>query len=113
MAEDNKILTPEKFHEILHKDIDKPVLDYRRKWSLARKRYTKVHTGAHNISWAKAVVLLKCKVITVHVNLNFKQNGISKAEYEKLKYLARIGIAQYWSRRINVGGNSFMVIIAM
>ena len=45
----------------------------------------------------------------VHVSLNFKKNGISDADYKKLKYLARIGIDKYWSRHIKVAGTSFMV----
>ncbi len=109
MAESKENLTLEKFHEALHKDIDKPVKDFREEWNQARHRHIKVHTGAHRALWAKAIVLLEKKIITVHVNLNFKQNGISDADYEKLKYLARIGIDKYWSRRINVAGISFMV----
>lgn len=45
----------------------------------------------------------------MQVYLNFKKNNISDAEYSKLKYLACSGIRRYWSRRINVAGNRFMV----
>ncbi len=109
MSENKKVLTLEEFHAALHKDIDKPVKDFRKEWNQAHHRHMKVHTGAHRALWAKAIVLLEQKVITVHVNLNFKQNDLSDAEYEKLKYLTRIGIDKYWSRRINVAGTSFMV----
>ena len=109
MAENKETLTLEKFHEALHKDIDKPVKNFREEWNQAHRRHIKVHTGAHKAAWAKATVLFDQKVIIVHVNLNFKQNGISDADYEKLKYLARIGVDKYWSRRINVAGTSFMV----
>ncbi|VAX35282.1 hypothetical protein MNBD_UNCLBAC01-819 [hydrothermal vent metagenome] len=109
MTESKEVLTLEKFHEALHKDIDKPVKDFREEWNQAHRRHIKVHTGAHKAEWAKATVLLNEKVIMVHVNLNFKQNGISDADYEKLKYLTRIGIDKYWSRRIEVAGTSFMV----
>ena len=109
MTENKEPLTLEKFHEALHKDIDKPVKDFRKEWNQAHHRHIKVHTGAHRATWAKATVLLDKKVIIVHVNLNFKKNGISDADYEKLKYLARIGINKYWSRRIKVAGTSFMV----
>ncbi len=109
MSESKEVLTLEKFHEALHKDIDKPVKNFRKEWNQAHHRHMKVHTGAHRALWAKAIVLLEQKVIIVHVNLNFKRNGISDADYEKLKYLARIGIDKYWSRRINVAGTSFMV----
>jgi len=93
----------------LHKDIDKPVKDFRKNWNQAHRRHIKVHTGAHKATWAKATVLLDKKIIVVHVHLNFKQNNISDADYKKLKYLVRTGIDKYWSRRINVAGNSFMV----
>ncbi len=96
-------------NEALHKDINKSVKDFREEWNQARYRNIKIHTGAHRALWAKATVLLEQKVIIVHVNLNFKKNGISDADYEKLKYLARIGIDKYWSRRIEVAGTSFMV----
>jgi len=109
MAENKETLTLEKFHEALHKDIDKPVKDFREEWNEAHRRHIKVHTGAHKAVWAKATVLLNEKVIIVHVNLNFKKNGISDADYEKLKYLTRTGIDKYWSRRIEVAGTSFMV----
>ncbi len=45
----------------------------------------------------------------MYVNLNFKKNGISDTDYENLRYLTRIGIDKYWSRRIEVAGSSFMV----
>ncbi len=109
MTKSKEVLTLEKFHEALHKDIDKPVKNFREKWSQAHHRHIKVHTGAHRAAWAKATVLLDKKIINVHVNLNFKQNSISDADYVKLKYLARTGIDKYWSRRIKVAGDSFMV----
>ena len=109
MAENTGILTPEKFHETLHKDIDKPVLDYRKKWSPSRKRHIRVHTSAHRASWAEAMIFIKAKVINVQVYLNFKQNSISESEYKMLINLARSGISQYWSRHINIDGNTFIV----
>ncbi|MCF6299174.1 MAG: hypothetical protein L3J01_04770 [Thiomicrorhabdus sp.] len=109
MTENEETLTLEKFHEALHKDIDKPVKDFREEWNEAHRRHIKVDTGAHKAEWAQATVLLNQKVIIVHVNLNFKKNGISDADYEKLKYLTRTGIDKYWSRRIDVAGTSFMV----
>ena len=81
MSESKEALTLEKFHDALHKDIDKPVKDFRKEWNQAHRRDIKVHTGAHKAEWAKATVLLNEKVIMVHVNLNFKQNGISDADY--------------------------------
>jgi len=109
MTENKEILTLEKFHEALHKDIDKPVKDFRKEWNEAHRRHIKVHTGAHKAEWAKATVLLDKKIIIVRVNLNFKKNGISDVDYENLKYLTLIGIDKYWSRRIEVAGSSFMV----
>lgn len=111
MTKNNTTFTPDKFHEILHKDIDKPVQDYRRKWISSRKRYVKQHTGAHKVEWAEATISLESKSINVQVYLNFKKNSISDTEYAKLKHLASSGISQYWSRRINVGGNNFMVLV--
>ncbi len=109
MSESKEVLTLEKFHEALHKDINKPVNFFQEKWSQAHQRHIKVHTGAHEAAWAKATVLLDKKIINVHVNLNFKQNGISDADYVKLKYLAQTGIDKYWSRHIKVADDSFMV----
>jgi len=109
MAKSKETLTLEQFHSAQHKDIDKPVKYFREEWSQARHRHIKVHTGAHKAIWAQATILLVQKVIVVHVNLNFKQNNISDNGYKKLKYLARTGIDEYWSRFINVAGNRFMV----
>ncbi len=108
MTENKETLTLEQFHATLHKDIDKPVKNFRKEWNQARHRHIKVHTKAHKAIWAQATILLTQKVIVVHVNLDFKQNSISDHDYEKLKYLARTGIDQYWSRFINVAGTRFM-----
>ncbi len=58
MAESKEILTLEKFHEALHKDINKPIKNFREEWNQAHHRHIKVHTGAHRAAWAKAIVLL-------------------------------------------------------
>jgi len=109
MTKSKEMLTLEQFHAALHKDIDKPVKNFRKEWNQARHRHIKAHTKAHKATWAQATILLAQKVIVVHVNLNFKQNSISDHNYEKLKYLARTGIDQYWSRFINVAGTRLMV----
>jgi hypothetical protein len=102
-------LTAEKFHEALHKDIDKPVYDFRRKWKPVLNSYTKVQTGAHLMPWAEALIFLKQSLINVQVYLNFKKTDLSDAEYEKLKRLACEGIGRYWSQKICVSGNVFTV----
>lgn len=106
---ENKALTLEKFHEILHKDINKPTLNFRKKWIHTRFRTIKPHADPHKASWAKATIFSQSKVINVRVNVNFKQNDLSSIDYENLKILARSGISQYWSRRINLNGHRFMV----
>lgn len=102
-------ITPEQFHEILHKDINKPVQDFRKKWIPAKKRHIKVHTGTHRVPWADVTICLKQKIINVQVYLNFKKNELSDSDYQKLKGLALEGIEQYWSRNIKVSGANFMV----
>lgn len=110
MTEKNKILTPEKFHEILHKDINKPALDFRKKWIRTKFREVKPKIGAHKASWARAMISLKSRVINIHVGINFKQNNLSDTDYIKLKRLAIEGISRYWStRRINLNGERFLV----
>ena len=109
MAENNKYLTPEKFHEIIHKDINKPVLDFRKKWIHTRFRAVKAHAAPHKTSWARAMIFLKSRVINVHVGLNFKKNDLSDTDYRKLKRLAIEGISKYWSGRINLNGERFIV----
>ncbi len=52
MSESKEALTLEKFHEALHKDIDKPVKDFRKGWNQAHHRHMKVDTGAHRALWA-------------------------------------------------------------
>jgi hypothetical protein len=109
MNTDIDALTPEQFHEILHKGIDRPVQNFRKKWVPDQKRHIKVHTGAHKTQWAEAMIFLKQKLINVQVYLNFKENDLSEFDYSKLKRLAREGIEQYWSRNIKVSGGNFMV----
>ncbi|NOY72972.1 MAG: hypothetical protein GXP14_11460, partial [Gammaproteobacteria bacterium] len=99
MTENKETLTLEKFHEALHKDIDKRAKDFRENKNQ--------HIKAHKAKWANATVYLNDKVIDVHVKLNFKKNRLSKVDYEKLQYLARIGIDKYWSRYIQVAGTTF------
>jgi len=109
MAGNNTILTPEKFHKILHKDIGKPVKDFRERWVPPQNRYSNVHTDAHKALWANAMIFLKPKIIHVQVYINFKKNNLTDADYSKLVYLARLGISKYWSRYIKVDGKQFFV----
>lgn len=109
MSTNVETITPERFHAILHKDIDKPVEDFRKKWVSAKKRSIKVHTGAHKAQWAQAAVSLSQKVINVKVFLNFKKNDIADSDYERLKTLAIEGIRHYWSRSIKISGINFTV----
>lgn len=102
-------LTLEQFHETLHKDIDKPAQDFRKKWVPAKKRHIKVHTGAHRVPWADVTIFLKQKLINVQVYLNFKKNDLTDSDYQKLKRLAVEGIGQYWSRNLKVSNTNFMV----
>jgi len=109
MSTNIEILTPKKFHEILHKDIDKPVQDFRRKWVPAQKRHVNVHTDAHKASWAEAMIFLKQKIINIQVYLNFKKNNLTDSDYNKLKLLVRVGIMKYWTRHIEISGKIFIV----
>ena len=109
MDSNTGILTIEKFHELLHKGINKPVKDFRNKWSPVRKKRIKVYSNAHKASWAKATIFAERKTINIRVYLNFKKNNLSDSDYEKLKELACIGIKQYWSRNISISGNRYQV----
>lgn len=102
-------LTEEQFHETIHKDIDKPVQNFRKKIIHSKYRHIKVHTGAHKVSWADATIFSKQKLINIQVYLNFKQNDLNDSDYEKLKGLAVEGIGQYWSRNIKSSGSQYMV----
>ena len=108
MDKEAKKITEDKFHEILHLSIDKPVKNYRKKWSQNRKRRVKVHNGAHRAYWSKAIVLPLKKKITIDVFLNYKKNNLSDIDYAKLKRLASEGISQYWSRDITIDGDTFL-----
>lgn len=109
MSANIEVLTLEEFHESIHKDIDKPVRDFRKRWVSAQKRYVKVPTGAHKVTWAEAIILLGQKQINIHVYLNFKKNELSDFDYKKLMRLACKGIGQYWSQNIKVSGINFTV----
>lgn len=104
-------LTPEAFHNALHKDINKPARDFRNQYVATRdtRGDPEIRHGAHRSPWADAAVYLEQKFINVHVYLNFKQNDLSNADYERLKKLASEGIAHYWSRGIKVSNTHFRV----
>lgn len=104
-------MTPEQFHEDLHTAIDKPVLNYRKKWVYDNHntKLTKVANDNHRARWAEATVNLDLNIIRINVYLNFKQNDLKDYQYKYLKRLAREGIRRYWSRSITVRGMSFLV----
>ena len=70
--------------QALHKDINKPVKDFRKKWVPMVKAYVNVPTGAHKLKWAVSKVFLRQKIINVKVYLNFKKNDLSDPDYKKL-----------------------------
>jgi len=76
---------------------------------LRRKR--KIHNGAHRASWAKTTINHRLRTISINVFLNFKQNNLTNADYNKLKALAMAGIKQYWSNAITVDGVRFKVTV--
>ncbi|MGF1727099.1 hypothetical protein [Photobacterium nomapromontoriensis] len=105
------VLTKEKFHEILHTDIKKPISESRKLRIPAGNSttYINTHTGAHKIEWTESTIFLTNKVININVYLNFKKNSLSQSEYNKLVSLAKEGIEQYWSRNIKLGTARFSV----
>ncbi|MCP5002384.1 MAG: hypothetical protein GY941_00295 [Planctomycetes bacterium] len=102
-------LTPEQFHELLHKDINKAVRNFRDKWIPPGRTYIKVHNGAHRASWATATIHTQHKLVNVQVYLNFKKNNLSDSDYIKLKQLVCDGIRKYWSRHITLSGHTYIV----
>ena len=109
MNTSNSDISPELFHESLHKDINKPILDYRKKWVQAKKRHVKIHSGAHRADWSEVNINLKNKTIDISVYLNFKKNSLTETDYRKLKILASEGIAQYQSRNIKLSNSTYIV----
>jgi hypothetical protein len=54
---------------------------------------------------------ITAKTIKVNVYMNFQQNSLSGADYNKLRNLAWAGIKTYWSRQINVCNDNFLVSV--
>jgi len=79
-------LTEGKFHYLLHKAIDKPLVD-----EIDEDEDFPV-PETHALSWANAQVNLKTKQILVDVHLNYKNNDLSQTEYQKLVKLSNDGI---------------------
>ncbi|MDO6466470.1 hypothetical protein [Pseudoalteromonas carrageenovora] len=111
----NNNLTLKIFEEYLHKDIDKPTVNFRmRTVGPSRQgpiRKIKVHNGAHGATWAKSTINSSLRTISINVFLNFKKNNLRDGDYKKLKGLAVDGIKKYWSNSITVAGVRFNVIV--
>ena len=111
----NNNLTLKIFEEYLHKDIDKPTVNFRmRTVGPSRQgpsRKIKVHNGAHRATWAKSSINHNLRSINIDVYLNFKQNNLRDSDYKKLKKLAAEGIKKYWSNTVTIAGVRFRVVV--
>lgn len=96
-----KVLTKDKFHHLLHKSIDKPLVDEIDE----DEDFPTIQT--HALSWAIAQVNVNTKNILVDVYLNYKNNDLTPAEHTKLINLSNTGIQHFWSRAITVDGTVF------
>jgi hypothetical protein len=76
-----------------------------------KNRRTKFVSKEHAADWAKSKVDLGAKTVTVEVYMDFQQNSLNSADYNKLKSLASAGIKTYWGRQINVGDDKFIVSV--
>jgi hypothetical protein len=104
----NSNLTTQDFHQELHKLTGKPADRYKtihRGKQIIRKKISYEHSS----NWSEASVNLQAKKIDVKVYLDFQQNNLTNADYQRLVQLARDGINRYWSRSINIKGTTFVV----
>jgi len=105
------IQTEEEFHQAIHNSVGIPSRTYTRRRIRNSRRRRKV-LRVHSNKWANSIINLTTKVITVNVYIDFQQNSLSNANYLKLKNLARNGIANYWSRIINIAGENYSVNVS-
>lgn len=106
------IITQEDFHNAINKDVGTPTKKYisipHPKQNI-RKEVPKIHAA----DWAIAKADLTAKVINIVIHINFQQNSLTGAEYDKLRTLAATGIARFWSRPITLNGVSFGVLVGV
>lgn len=104
------ISSTQDFHTAIHSSVGTPqpgvrIIHHHK--NRLRRTYDRVHTS----KWATSRVNLKSRIITIDVYIDFQQNSLSIADYTRLKNLAIKGIERYWSRRINLSGHPFNVIV--
>lgn len=100
----------EDFHVAVHGSVGTPTpgvkIIARHKFNI-RKTFDKSHTS----KWATSRVNLASKIINIDVYIDFQQNSLSDADYQKLKQLAMKGIESFWSRVIMLNGERFQVLV--
>ena len=104
------ISSSQDFHTAIHNSVGTPQPGVRmihHHKNRVRRTYDRVHTS----KWATSRVNLKSKVINIDIYIDFQRNSLSTADYTRLKNLAIKGIEQYWSRKINLSGQQFSVIV--
>lgn len=106
------IITQDNFEQAISNGVGTPTKKYisipHPKLNI-RKEVPKIHAA----DWATATANLTANVITIVVNLNFQQNSLTGAEYDKLRTLAATGISRFWSRSITLNGVLFGVLVGV